>query len=167
LVGPKCLEVEIMNVWRLITHHKDKDAALSWTRQNSRVAIGWGAIGDIREQGYHSAEDIRSAIRMTYPDLDNSHLGGPTLWDFYAHMQPEDLIILSANRPRVLVAEVEGDYEWVENRLFEGYQHQRRVNVRRDLNAEDLWHKAGEAAPGQNNYQTLIRCALTLDEDDL
>ena len=29
-----------MNVWRLITHHEDKDAALFWTRQNSRIAIG-------------------------------------------------------------------------------------------------------------------------------
>ena len=49
---------EIMNVWRLITHHEDKDAALFWTRQNSRVAIGWGAIRDIRIRGYNSADVI-------------------------------------------------------------------------------------------------------------
>ena len=47
-----------MNVWRLITHHEDKDAALFWTRQNSRIAIGWGAIRDIRIRGYNSADVI-------------------------------------------------------------------------------------------------------------
>ena len=45
-----------MNVWQLITHHEDKDAALLWSRQNGRIAIGWGAIGNIRAQGYESAE---------------------------------------------------------------------------------------------------------------
>jgi hypothetical protein len=38
-----------MRVWRLITHHADKDGALFWFKQNSRIAIGWGAIGDIRD----------------------------------------------------------------------------------------------------------------------
>lgn len=88
-----------MNVWRLITHHEDKEAALFWTRQNSRIAIGWGAIGHIRERGYDSAADIASAIRTAYRNLDNSHLGGASLWDFYIPMQNGDLVILSANKP--------------------------------------------------------------------
>lgn len=144
-----------MNVWRLITHHADRDAALFWARQNSRIAIGWGAIGDIRERGYGSADDITSAIRTQYPYLGNSHLGGVSLWDFYAQMQNGDLVILSANKPRILIVEVEGDY-----------QHQRRVIVRRDLSPEDVWKKAGAAAR-QNVHQTLIRCERTLTEDDL
>jgi len=64
-----------MRVWRLITHHADKDQALFWSKQNSRIAIGWGAIGDIGHEGYKSANDITSAIKTAYPNLDNSHLG--------------------------------------------------------------------------------------------
>jgi hypothetical protein len=74
----------MMRVWRLITHHADKDHALFWTKQNSRIAIGWGAIGDIAKKGYKSADEITSAIRTEYPGLDNSHLGGSSLWDFYS-----------------------------------------------------------------------------------
>ena len=99
--------------------------------------------------------------------MDNSHLGGASLWDFYLQMQNEDLVILSANKPRVLVVEVEGDYEWTEESPFEGdYQHQRRVVIRRDLSPEDIWEKAGGAAR-QNVHQTLIRCERTLTQDDL
>jgi hypothetical protein len=95
------------------------------------------------------------------------HLGGASLWDFYAQMQIGDLVILSANKPRVLVVEVEGDYKWTEESPFEGdYQHQRRVVIRRDLSPEDVWTKAGGAAR-QNVHQTLIGCERTLTEDDL
>ena len=67
---------EVMNVWRLITAHEDKDAALFWTKQNGRIAIGWGNIGDIRKQNYSSKEDIASAIRAAYPGLRHSGSGG-------------------------------------------------------------------------------------------
>ncbi|SRR5216684_4735351 len=156
-----------MNVWRLITHHADKDAALFWSRQNSRIAIGWGAIGDIRNR-YNSADEITSAIRTAYPGLDNSHLGGSSLWDFYAQIQIGDFVILSASRPRVLVVEVDGDYEWTSESPFEGdYQHQRCVIVRRDLSPEDIWRKAGRSAPGQNPHCTLIRSEHSLNEEDI
>jgi predicted Mrr-cat superfamily restriction endonuclease len=141
-----------MNVWRLITHHKEKDSALFWSRQNGRIAIGWGAIGNIRDMGYDSADDITAAIRRKYPESNNPHLGGSSLWDFYAQMQKDDLVILSASRPRVLVVEVEGDYEWTEESPLEGgYQHQRDVVIRRDLSPDDLWRKAGGLKLGQNN----------------
>ncbi len=158
-----------MNVWRLITHHKDKDAALFWSRQNGRIAIGWGGIGNIRTQGYRSAEDIAGAIRRTYPNLQNSGSGGRSLWSLYAEMQEGDFVILSASKPRELVVEVEGDYEWMDGLPvpMEEYQHQRRARIRRDMNPEDLWNTAEGAAPGQNVHQTLIRCERTLTEDDL
>ena len=76
-----------MNVWRLITHHEDKDAAWFWSRQNARITIGWGAIGDIGLKGYNSAKDISAAIRRAYPALPNSGLGGPSLWDFFAELK--------------------------------------------------------------------------------
>ena len=156
-----------MKVWRLITHHADKDHALFWTKQNNRIAIGWGAIGDIRVNEYESSDRITAAIKVAYPGLDNSHLGGASLWDFYHEIQNGDLVVLSANKPRVLVVEIDGAYEWAEDSPFEGdYQHQRQVIVRRDLSPEDIWRKAGGAAR-QNVHQTLIRCERTINEDDL
>ncbi len=156
-----------MNVWRLITHHKDRDSALFWSRQNGRIAIGWGAIGNIRDEGYDSADDITAAIRRRYPEQRNPHLGGSSLWDFYARMQENDLVILRASKARDLAVEVEGDYEFKEESPLGGdYQHQRSVVIRRDLSPEDLLLKAGNAS-GQNTYQTLIRCERTLTEDDL
>src|SRR5947207_9523577 len=146
-----------MRVWRLITHHADKDHALFWTKQNSRIAIGWGAIGDIRKKGYESADDITSAIKIAYPNLNNAHLGGPSLWDFYRTMDNGDLVILSAEKSFMLVVEVDGDYEWTEESALEGdYQHQRRVVIRRDLSPREIWEKAGKAAR-QNQHQTLIQ----------
>lgn len=103
---------------------------------------------------------------MAYPDLDNSHLGGASLWDFNDQMQNGDLVILSANKPRILVVEVEGNYEWRESPFVGDYQHQRAVIIRRDLSPEDVWKKAGGAAR-QNVHQTLIRCERTLSDDDL
>ena len=90
------------------------------------------------------------------------------MWDFYSVMQKDDLVILSASKPRVLVVEVEGDYEWKDQSPFEGdYQHQRRVVIRRDLSPEDIWRKAGGAAPGQNPHCTLIPSEHSLDEEDI
>jgi predicted Mrr-cat superfamily restriction endonuclease len=160
-----------MNVWRLITHHEDKDRALLWSKQNGRIAIGWGAIGDIRKQGYQSDKEISLAIKSEYPELNNWALGGPSLWDFYAEMKKGDLVILSANQPRVLVVEVEeedGDYEWTNEPPgpTEDYQHQRRVLIRRAQDPEDLWIRAGGEAPGQNVHRTLIRCAHPADLDN-
>ena len=157
-----------MRVWRLITHHADKDHALFWTKQKSRIAIGWGAIGDIRGNGYESADDITSAIKIAYPELGNSHLGGASLWDFYEHIRHGDLVVLSAEKSFVLVVEVDGDYEWAEESPFEGdYQHQRRVIIRRDLSPDDIWHKAGGQASGQNPRGTLIRCEREVKDEDI
>src|SRR5688572_28912876 len=146
-----------MNVWRLITHHIDPDRALGWTRQNGRIAIGWGRIGDLREKSIHSAKDIGTHIRQHYPEASNSGTGGNRLWNFCAEMKRGDLVILSGSRPRELVVEVQGDYEYaLEPPTFNGlgteglYQHQRQVRVT-TWNPEVLWHRAGaRPAMGQN-----------------
>ena len=105
---------------------------------------------------------------VEYPGLDNSHLGGSSLWDFYSNVKVGDLVVLSADKPRVLVVEVRGDYEWTRKSPFEGdYQHQRRVIVRRDLSPDDIWRKAGGQASGQNPRGTLIRCERELNNEDI
>ncbi len=40
-----------LNVWRLMAHHDDPEAVVDWTRENGRIAIGWGMGGDIVAQG--------------------------------------------------------------------------------------------------------------------
>ena len=55
-----------MNVWRLITHHTDPEHTLQWTKKTGRIAIGWGRIGDIKKQGYASAQKISRSITAHY-----------------------------------------------------------------------------------------------------
>src|SRR2546421_12785641 len=100
-----------MNIWKLVPHHSDKEAALLWGRQNSRISIGWGSIGDIGMKGYSSPHQINSAIRSVWP-REESNDGGPSLWRLYAWMKIGDLIILTSNSGFESVVEVEGDYEW-------------------------------------------------------
>jgi len=163
-----------IRVWRLITHHEDKEGALFWTRQQGRIAIGWGRIGNMRDLKYSSADEITEAIKTKYSLFPNPHLGGASLWNFYTVIEKQDLVILSARKPRELVVEVEGDYEWrgptIEaNDAPRGgdYWHQRRIRLRRDLDPEQLCRKAGGAATGQNIHQTLIECAQSVDREDI
>ncbi len=71
-------------IWRLIAHHQNRDGALRWSLRNGRIAIGWGAIGDIQAQGSQSPEEIRDAIQHFYSELSNSSNGGSSLWNFYS-----------------------------------------------------------------------------------
>ena len=159
-----------MNIWRLITHHEDADGALAWTCQNGRIAIGWGKIGDLRHQVFNSSKEVGVIIRRYYPELNNSGLGGISLWNFYSQMQKGDLVILSSSRPRELVVEVQGEYKYSTIPKVNGvelsghYQHQRRVQVS-EWNPEELWHLAGaRPATGQNIRQTLIKCERPLTQ---
>lgn len=164
-----------VNVWRLITHHSDRQGALAWTKQNGRIALGWGVIGDLREQGFGSADDIRDAIRQAYRDgrhpTQNSGNGGPSLWDFYRTMQPDDLVILSAKLARELVVQVEGPYEWREDvplpEIYKHYNYQRRVRIA-CLDPEAVWRAGGGGyVAGASVYRTLIRLARPIGEHDL
>jgi len=158
-----------MNIWRLVTHHTDPDAMLSWIRQNQRIAIGWGSIGDIEANAYHSAGAIGAAIRQHYPSSRNSGLGGPSLWNLYDELKNDDFVILSTIKRRVLVVEIKRDYEYVAQKPpFRGeYQHQRRIKITQ-IDPEKLWQAAGAApAAGQNIRYTLMKCADSVSEDSL
>ena len=154
-----------MNVWRMITHHKDRPGAIAWTKQNGRIAIGWGRTGDIRK--YHSEAEIKAAIRDCYPQLRNAHFGAPSLWDFCHEIQIGDLVILAGRNPRELVVKITGNYEFVaeEVPILGDYQNQRSVEIMQ-LDGNELWHQAGKA-PGQPVYRTLIKCAHQVDGSEL
>ncbi len=147
-----------MNTWRLMTYHTKPNLMFDWTRQNERIAIGWGGIGALTN--FRSVEEIKAAIKAQprYHEYPNAASTGPSLWDFYTEMQKGDLVILSTGK-RELVVEVVGDYQWCQTPDFEGnYWHQRRVKLT-TLNPEKVWHEAGASFPiGQSRYRTLLRC---------
>ena len=157
-----------MTIWRMFTHHIDPENALAWTRQNGRIAIGWGRVGDVER--YQSQEEIKAAIRAQYPIppfRNNAHLGAPSLWDFCRTMQREDLVILNGKKPRALVVKIVGDYRYEagESPLEGDCQNQRRIEMT-SLDGNALWFAAGRA-PGSHRYKTLIRCAHPLHKSDL
>ena len=156
-----------MNVWRLIPHHIDRDMALLWGRQHSRIAIGWGGIGDIGSEGYSSSQDINAKILKLWPKEHSTH-GGPSLWRFYTWMQKGDLVILKSSIGFQSVVEVTGDYEWnnAPLTLNDGtqlsgedwqYWHQRRV-APTHYDPTQLWENVGGMAPNENLFWTLILC---------
>lgn len=154
----------IVNIWRLIAHHEDPEWAVAWSRQNERIAIGWPLVGDIRQQGYRSAEELSAAIRREYPASAD-----PSLWNFYAAIALGDLVILGYKGRRAAVFEAQGEYEWRPTTPphWYPYPHQRRARIR-NLDPEHLWRAAGaRQAEGQSIRWTLIRCAHPLREADL
>lgn len=153
-----------MTVWRLILHHQDPGVALEWTRSNKRIAVAWGYIGDIKEHNYLSSKDIGAAIRCNYPELRNSGLGGPSLWNFYQEMQRGDLVIVakgsSGKSPnRCCVVRIVGDYEYrtQDSKKLHDYDHQRKITFT-DLDADKLWEEVGGAATGESIRRAVIRC---------
>ncbi len=156
-------------IWRLIAHHHNRDGALRWSLRNGRIAIGWGAIGDIQAQGSQSAEEIRDAIQHFYPELSNSSNGGFSLWNFYPIMKPGDLVILRGNKEHRVV-ELVGSYVFDRQNIpVEGgnYFHQRCVRFT-PYDADVLWKQAGHMArDGGSIYRTLIRCERTLSANGL
>ncbi len=140
---------------------------MRWSLKNGRIAIGWGAIGDIESQGYKSVEDIRDAIQHFYPELSNSSNGASSLWNFFNTMKVGDLVILRGDK-NSRVVEVVGDYLF-DKQLFPlseqdgDYYHQRPVRFTQ-LDPDVLWQSAGKMAKdGGSIYRTLIRCEKPLD----
>lgn len=153
-----------MTIWKMIAHHTDRAAAVTWTRDNRRIAIGWGKIGDLAR--YNSIDEIKAAIKDSYPIppyKNNAHLGAPSLWDFANTMKKGDLVIVLGNKPREFVVEIVGDTEFVaDDSPLEGEYHYQRAVELTEVDAEKLWLAAGQA-PGKSRYQTLVACQNSVD----
>lgn len=149
-------------IWRLIAHHEHSLAVADRVRTEGQIWIGWGAIGDLRQQPYHSASDIGQAIRRDYFPSGNSGLGGPSVWHFFHDMQPDDLVIVSTKRGRALTMEVTGHYKWDQTTgeppLTGEYFHHRAARLT-DIDPNILYRQAGGLAPGESIRWTLFRCA--------
>jgi hypothetical protein len=145
-----------MGIWRLIAHDEDPDGAIEEMKHRSRIAIGWTAIGDLRQTDVQSPSEITSLISAAYPNLKDAHLGGPSLWNFYRNVEPGDFVIVNGTRGRDCVFEVVGSYFYEsENAKIKGYRHQRQACLT-DLNPEHLWSRP--VASGQNERWTLTGC---------
>jgi predicted Mrr-cat superfamily restriction endonuclease len=136
----------------------EEDRVINWYRTNSRIAIGWGAIGDLRQ--FHGPDEISRRVKQVYRDTGvwPSGHGGPCLWRFYHEMGIGDLVIVNASadeqRRRRMVMKIKGPYEFVTAPAVEDYPHQRVAEyVERDPN--ELWH--GKAL-GENIRWALVRC---------
>ncbi len=157
-----------MNVYRLIVHHTDKPAAMQWTRDNRRIALGWGKVGDVA--AYESKAEIRSALKSSYPPpiRNNFASGSQSLWSFCHDLQIGDLVILSGDKARELVVEITGDYGFIagESPLFGEYNHQRPIEIT-DYDGDKLWRAAGGLQTGVSRYQALVRCQNAIDLDEI
>ena len=117
-----------VTIWRLIAHHENRAAAMRWSLENGRIAVGWDNIGDLRTQGYNSQIAITNAGRKFHPLNRNFTSAGFSLWNFYREMKCGDLVILKGDKDNRVV-EVESDYFFDSKNCSSNgdYFHQRSV----------------------------------------
>ncbi len=152
-------------VWRLVTHHERKGALLDWCKTVGAVSIGWSRIGEVDPKD--SPDTIRLKVKAAYAadgiPLPNWAVSGKQLYAFVHEMKPGDLVILSTGVRRC-VMRVTGGYEfseeWQPNEDLYGH---RRAAQLVNLNADEVWRRAGGRAPGQRVRNALIRCANEVD----
>ena len=142
-----------MTVWRLVTHHQDSERLLALSKSEGRIAVGWNAVGDLRDYG--SEAEVREAVKATgNPNWPSS---GKQLLAFRDEMQPGDLAILSAKGSRRCMMRIEGPYEYAGALDDERDYSHRRPATPTDLNADALWKLAGGIAEGQSVRWTVVR----------
>ncbi|WP_123509003.1 HNH endonuclease [Pseudomonas frederiksbergensis] len=148
-----------MKIWRLIAHHEDPDDTIEKMKIRNRVAIGWSNIGDLRNLDIRNASNITSLIKETHHEVNNAHLGGPSLWNLYKEIGIGDLAIVNANNKKICVFEIIGPYMFEDGaQQINGYAHQRPACLT-DLNPNDLWNSSGsKQKKGQNSRWTLFQC---------
>ena len=135
----------MVNVWRLRAHHEQccHLPMIQWATDNNRIAIGWGAVGNLTQAQFTAPGAIRAAAIQIANQTNNvwyrRPLLGINLWNFrggahpfYAQaqggphphrqaMQCGDLVILKTDiGPRKgfqnsVVMRVTGPYEYVDS----------------------------------------------------
>lgn len=153
-----------MNVWRLMTHHCATEAAVAWSREQQRIAMGWGHIGDLRR--YSCPEDVVYAVRDRYPELSTWGISGKQLWSFAHEMKLGEPVILSTGKSRPVVMVVTGEYEHClsgQPPQSDDYFNQRRARET-SIDPNSLWEMAdSRPAPGWSQRWTLVKCAAPVE----
>lgn len=158
-----------MNIWRLIPHHEQPVKFAEWSRRKGVLAIGWGQMGDLRQQRFHSEAEMKRLVADTHDYSTNSKVnGGFSLWRFYHEMQIGDLVIISASGSRKQTMRVTGDYYFVNlgDDPSHDYEHRRKAEVV-PIDPNRLWQAANRVAPGEGVYSTLVRCDRQLTEAEV
>ena len=157
-----------MNIWRLISHHHTPAESAEWSRRHGTIAIGFGEIGDLREQSFGTEGDLKRLAVKVRPasTISQNVSGGCSLWRLYSEMKKGDLIIMSDGARRVFTMRVTGDYYFEATDPTHYYEHRRKAEVV-PIDPDRLWQFSGGAAAGENIRRTLVRCGRTLTEEEL
>jgi hypothetical protein len=132
-----------MRIWKLIAHHDQPKEAFDRFCRLGTIAIGWTDVGDLRKLKPQSASDITRTIQRVYPELNNAHLGGPSLWNFFRNVQPGDHVLVAGQGKRRGVFEVLGSYAFVPSeQAVLGYSHLRAATLT-DVDPDGLWEACG------------------------
>jgi len=80
-----------------------------WTEH--RIAIGWPALGDLRE--YNNYEALREAMARHHPGESVSTLGqwAGAVWRFYRDLQKDELVFIRSYTSLLGIAIVSSDYD--------------------------------------------------------
>lgn len=162
---------------------------IQWAAGNNRIAIGWGAVGDLAQ--YATPQDMRTAAEEIADQTNNNWLRKPllgiNLWNFrggahpfYARaqggphphrqaMQCGDLVILkrTGTWKDSVAMRVTGPYEFIDPPQAlpcitdYGYQHQRKA-VPTCCAPKALWDVAGGVDGIQALGEAVVGNALVL-----
>jgi restriction system protein len=102
------------------------------------MIAGWAELGNIGS--YHTREEIREALKSTYPDVAENVIANWTgqLWRFAKQISLGDLVVMPLHTQpgKVAIGRVEGPYEY-KTEEPEGFRQVRRVEwLRTDIPRE-------------------------------
>ena len=154
-----------MNIWRLIAHHEHPAEMAEWSRRQGVIAIGWGGVGDLRNQPFGSEAELKRLVKEAHSgsSVSNCVNGGCSLWRLHTEMKNGDLVIVSASGWRALTMRVTGDYYFVGDDASHSYEHRRKAEVI-PTDPNWLWNFSNGLAFGENIRRTLVRCARPVTE---
>lgn len=114
-------------------------------REGGYAAIGWAALGDLRQ--YDSLEAIKDALRKRREDGPEPIQDALACWEFARVMKPEDEVFAKKGRGRIVgYGVVRGNYEY--DPSVPEYPHRRTMD----------WRWSGDVVPRE---RPLVMKALT------
>jgi hypothetical protein len=142
-------------------------------REEDRLGIGWGEIGNLRK--FASIDAIAAAItkrnardpeHMAHRKTNAWH-GSHSLWAFGKLIKPGNLVIISGEieklSQRILVVEVLGHYQYVRPTGPRKYRHVRKARIVDGMDPNELYRRAGYGLSYNISFRTLDRCVKQIE----